>query len=69
MCMYICIEYRGNVKWDKDWKNFLNGIFTFLFYKSMENNNSLSDVSTINQMYIDPSKFQNSIGKGMYEIV
>lgn len=69
MYLYICIEYRGNVKWDNDWKSFLNGIFTFLFYKSMEDNDSPADISTIRQMYIDPSKFQsNSIGKGKYDI-
>lgn len=45
---------------------FLNGIFTFLIHKNMENNDNPSDVSTIRKMYIDPSKFKDSIGKGMY---
>lgn len=58
------IEYRGNVKWDNDWISFLNGIFTFLIYKNMENNDSPANISTIRQICIDPSKFQNSAGKG-----
>lgn len=45
---------------------FLNGIFTFLIHKNMENNDNPSDISTIRKMYIDPSKFKDSIGKGMY---
>lgn len=44
---------------------FLNGIFTFLIHKSMETNDNPADVSTIRKMYIDPSKFKDSIGKGM----
>lgn len=56
-------EYRGNIKWDSDWMRFLNGIFTFLIHKNMENNDNPSDVSTIRKMYIDPSKFKDAIGK------
>lgn len=62
----ICIEYRGNVKWDDDWTNFLNGVFTFLIFKSMENNDSPADISTIRHICIDPSKLKDCIGKGMY---
>jgi len=31
----------------------------------METNDNPADVSTIRKMYIDPSKFKDSIGKGM----
>lgn len=51
--------------WNNEWMSFLNGVFTFLIHKNMENNDSPADILTIRQMYIDPSKFQNSIGKGM----
>lgn len=44
---------------------FFNGIFTFLIYKSMETNDNPADVTTIRKMYIDPSKFKDSVGKGM----
>uniref|UniRef100_A0A2S2P8N0 Fatty acid synthase n=1 Tax=Schizaphis graminum TaxID=13262 RepID=A0A2S2P8N0_SCHGA len=56
-------EYRGNIKWDDDWMTFLNGIFTFLIHQSMETNDNPTDVSTIRKMYIDPSKFKDSVGK------
>lgn len=46
---------------------FLNGVFTFLIHKSMENNDSPADISTIRQLYIDPSNFQNCIGTGMFK--
>lgn len=32
----------------------------------MENNDNPADISTIRKMYIDPSKFIDSLGKGMY---
>jgi hypothetical protein len=35
----------------------------------MENNDNPADISTIRQLYIDPSKFKNSIGTGMIKIV
>lgn len=44
--------------------NFFNSIFTFLIHKSMENNDSPADISTIRRMCIDPSKFQNCNGQG-----
>jgi len=63
--MFIFKEYRGNIKWDGDWMRFLNGIFTFLIHKSMETNDNPADVSFIRKMCIDPSKFKDSIGKGV----
>jgi len=57
-------EYRGNVKWNNDWACFLNGIFTFLIHKNMENNDCPADVTNIRQLYIDPSKFENCVGTG-----
>lgn len=45
--------------------SFLNGVFTLLVYKSMENNDSPADVANIRQLCIDPSKFENSDGKGI----
>lgn len=47
--------------------SFLNGVFTFLIHKHMENNDSPADILTVHQIFIDPSKFQNSIGKGMFK--
>jgi len=32
----------------------------------METYDSPADISTIRKMYIDPSKFKGSIGKGMH---
>lgn len=66
VCFYINIEYRGNIKWDNNWMNFLNGVFTFLICKNMENNDRPADISTIHQICIDPSKFENCVGKGIY---
>lgn len=44
--------------------NFFNGIFTFVIYKSMENNDNPAEISTIREMWIDPSKFRDNIDKG-----
>lgn len=44
---------------------FLNGVFTFLVHKCMENNDNPADITNIRQLFIDPSKFQNNAGKGM----
>lgn len=65
MIINVFKEYRGNVKWTNDWMCFLNGVFTFLVHKNMENNDNPADISTIGQLYIDPSKFENSIGTGI----
>ncbi|VVC29213.1 Acyl transferase/acyl hydrolase/lysophospholipase,Ketoacyl-synthetase, C- [Cinara cedri] len=56
-------EYQGNIKWSDNWLFFMNGIFTFLIHKSMENNNSPAEITSIRQICIDPSKFQDLIGK------
>jgi len=32
----------------------------------METNDNPADITTIRKMYIDPSKFIDSLGKGMY---
>jgi len=33
----------------------------------METNDKPADISIIRKMYIDPSKFKDSIGKGIYQ--
>jgi len=65
--LYIIKEYRGNVKWNNDWISFINGVFTFIIHKSMENNDSPADITSIRHLCIDPSKFQNMLGKGTYQ--
>lgn len=45
----------------------MSGILTFLVHKSMENNDSPAEITNVRQIFIDPSKFENSIGKGMFK--
>lgn len=65
--MFIDKEYRGNIKWTNDWLCFMSGVLAFLIHKNMENNGSPVEIRTIHQIFIDPSKFQDFIGKGMYK--